>query len=330
MTSGLEFAGREMPGAKGAKGGKSAAIWAVMSAALRRALRWGWLGVVVAGVLIAVFAGPKGQPKAQPSAAEAPVLAADEALGAAMRSGDNAVARRLLSLQFSFIDADGKIHARRDFLANLKGVAAAPASDARVRSFGLLAMVTGHRKSAHDSDVFFLDVWAKQKGAWRVLVMQDVAIAAADTPAVAATAPAVQAKPYECKNPCQAIPYRVRSPAEQDIINAFQAIEKAVITHDADEWGKHVADDFVLYESGRTPVPRSGRIGMIERQKESNAAVTVGEVETMRLSVYGDGAAMIASHVMPDHSSPPYRAVRVWVKRNGQWQMAISAHTDIK
>jgi hypothetical protein len=59
-------------------------------------------------------------------------------------------------------------------------------------------------------------------------------------------------------------------------------------------------------------------------------AVKVGEVEAMRLSVYGDAAAMTASHVMPDNSRPPYRTTRVWVKRNGQWQMAISVQTDVK
>ena len=30
---------------------------------------------------------------------------------------------------------------------------------------------------------------------------------------------------------------------------------------------------------------------------------------------------MITTHVLPDNSRPPYRAARVWVKRNGQWQM---------
>jgi hypothetical protein len=310
--------------------GKSAAI----SAALHRVMQWGWLGALVAGVLVAVFAETKAQPKAPPSAGDdAPVLAADSALGEAMRAGDKAVARRLLSLQFTFVDADGRIHVRKDFLADLKGgaaAAAAPASDAKVRLYGLLAMVTGHRQSAPNRGAFFLDIWVKQKGTWRALLIQDVAIAAADAPPAAAAAPGSETKHNDCKNPCQAIPYRVRSPAEQDVINAFQAIEKAVIAHDAGEWGKHVADEFVRYRTGQTPVPKSGRLAMIERQKESNAAVTVGEVETMRLSVYGDGAAMIASQIVPDNSRPAYRAARVWVKRNGQWQMAISAQTDIK
>jgi hypothetical protein len=69
---------------------------------------------------------------------------------------------------------------------------------------------------------------------------------------------------------------------------------------------------------------------MIERQRESNASVTVGEVQTLRLAVYGDSAVMIATAAAPDPSRPPYRAARVWAKRNGQWQMAISAHTDVK
>ena len=50
----------------------------------------------------------------------------------------------------------------------------------------------------------------------------------------------------------------------------------------------------------------------------------------MRLAVYDDGAAMIATHVLPDNSRPPYRAARVWVKRNGQWQMVISVQTEVK
>jgi Domain of unknown function (DUF4440) len=292
----------------------------------RAAQRWA-VGAVVAGGLIAILADLRAQPA---PVEDAQLLAADGALGDAMRGGDKAAARRLLSLQFSFVDANGKIHGRKDFLADLKAVAPAPASDAKAKVYGLVAIVTGHRKSADGGDVFFLDVWAKQKRTWRALIMQDVALAAADAPPAAAAVQQADAKPSECKNPCLAIPYRVRSPAEQDIINSFQALEKAVIAHDADEWSKHAADEFVLYGSGRLPIPKSGRIATIKRQRDSNTAVTVGEVESMRLAAYGDGAAMIATHVMPDNSRPPYRAARVWVKRNGQWQMAISVQTNVK
>jgi hypothetical protein len=293
---------------------------------MRSAMQRWWLGVLVVGVLVAILAELRAQPA--PSE-EAAVLAADQALGAAMRGGETSVARKLLSLQFSYVDADGKIHERKDCLADLKNLAATPVADPAVKIYGHVGMVTGHRKSTDGREVFFLDIWAKQKRAWRALASQDVVPAAGETPRPA-PAPAAAATPYDCKNPCQSIPYRVRSPAEQDIVNSFQAIEKAAIGHNADDWAKHVADEFVLYGSARAPIPKSGRVAAINRQKESNIAVMVGEVEAMRLSVYDDGAAMIASHVMPDNSRPPYRAARVWVKRNGQWQMAISVQTDVK
>jgi hypothetical protein len=50
----------------------------------------------------------------------------------------------------------------------------------------------------------------------------------------------------------------------------------------------------------------------------------------LRLAVYDDGAAMIATQVAPDNARPPYRAARVWVKRNGQWLMAISVQTSVE
>jgi hypothetical protein len=38
---------------------------------------------------------------------------------------------------------------------------------------------------------------------------------------------------------------------------------------------------------------------------------------------------MRADHVMPGNRRPPYRATRVWVKRDGHWQMALSQQTTI-
>jgi Domain of unknown function (DUF4440) len=304
--------------------GKSAA----MSAAVRPAVRYGGLVALVAGVMSAAFMLPKAQPKAQPVAGDAAVFAADAALGDAMRAGDKAAARRLLALQFSQVDADGAIHKRKEFLADLKRVAPSPARDVQIRSFGLVAAVTGRHKSTRDADVFFIDIWVKQKGAWRALLMQDVPIADGDGPVAAMSAPVAEAQPYACDNPCKTIPYRVRSAAEQEVIAAFQSIKTAVVARNANDWAMHVADDFVGYASDLAPVAKAGRIAMIERQKESDATVRVGEVETMRLAVYGDGAVMRATDV--DQGRPPYRSAHVFMKRDGQWLMALSAHTDVK
>ena len=254
------------------------------------------------------------------------VLAADNALGAAMRSGDRMAARRLLTLQFTFVDADGKIHPRREFLGDLKKVAARPATDIKVRNFGSLAMMTGKHTSAQGADVFFLDIWVKQKGAWRALLMQDVPIRAGEDAAALRPIPVADMGAHACDNPCNTIPYRVRSAAELDVARTYQTITKAVAAHDAGAWAKHVADEFVAYAS-RAPLARSSRIAAIE-DRDDDGAVRVGEVKTMRLSVYGDGAVMVATEA--NGPQPPYRAARVFVKRDGRWLMAATAQTDLK
>lgn len=300
-----------------------------MRVATRRVLQRCWLGVLVAAAL-----GAAAQPRAQPAPGEDTlVLAADATLADAVRSGDKSVARRLLSLQFSAVDETGKVHERKEFLNGLKEVAASAANDAEVKIYGRVAMVTGHRKSALGSEVFFLDIWAKQKGSWRALVAQDVVLAAPGAPADAELDPQLlrdAAKFVDCKNPCETIPYRVRSPAEQDIINTFQAIEKATFTRNPAEYAKHVADEFMHYRSGSPPISKSERVAFIEDQKTQNIPAILPAIQTMRLWVYGDGAAMVSADGGPDDTVPLSRTARVWVRRNGQWQMAISVQTDIK
>jgi hypothetical protein len=297
--------------------------------------RW-ILGALGAIVLIAVVVESRAQQA--PSGDEGSVLAADESLGAAMRAGDKSITRRTLSLQFSFVDENGKVYDRRNFLAGLKDLAAAPASDVKVTIYGRIGMVTGHRKSAHDNEVFFLDIWAKQKGTWRALVAQDVMLAAS-SPATVADPDKRRAfenelrelaKSFDCHNPCETIPYRVRSPAEQEIVNAFQAIEKALFVRDAAEYEKHVAVEFMHYESDYPPEPESERIAAIEEGKRENIPAIITAVQSMRLWVYDDGAAMISANGAPDDTEPLRHLARVWVKRNGQWQMAISVQTDVK
>jgi Domain of unknown function (DUF4440) len=238
------------------------------------------------------------------------------------------MARRLLSLQFSYTDESGRAYSRRDFLADLKNLAGMPAGDPKLTMYGLLATVTGNRKSGDGNTAFFLDIWVKQKGAWRALARQNVVLADGEGSAAAFSRDA--GKATECSNPCQNMPYRVRSPAEQDVLNAFLAIEKASIAHDAQEWSKHVADEFMLYRSGYAPIDKAARVAAIERQKRAGDPVTVGEIQSVRLSVYGDAAAMITTQTVPDNSRPPYRAARVWVRRNGQWLLTVGAQTDIQ
>jgi Domain of unknown function (DUF4440) len=308
------------------------------AASLRPTGRWLWFVALIIAVLIVAFVAPKAQPKAPPPAVdEAAVRGADAALANAMRAGNRSVARRLLALQFAFVDAAGRLYVRKDFLRDLKAVAAPPATDVKVRSYGRMVLITGRRLSPQNGDVFFLDVWARQKGAWRALLSQEVATAATDASAVTGLAvaaggssPAVGPQTAVCENPCRSVPYRVRSASEQSVIATFQSLEKAIVDHDAIEYARRVGDEFVVYRSGRPPVGKFERIATIKRQRENQVAVTVGAVESMRLAVYGDAAAMTTEDVPPDRLRPRYRTARLWVKRAGNWLLAISLQTDVK
>jgi len=288
----------------------------------RRAVRRFALALLAASLVAHIV-------RTRAQSAEEFVAAADRALGDALRAGDRTVARKLLALQFTYTDEAGRAYSRHEFLADLKNLSAAKAGDPKVTMYGLLATVTGERKSAEGNAVFFLDIWVKQKGAWRALARHNVVVADDAAPAASASS-RDDGKANECTNPCQTTPYRVRSPAEQDVLNSFLAFEKASIAHDAQEWSKHVTEDFVLYRSGYPPSDKAARIVAIEQQKQAGAPGTVGAIQAVRLSVYGDAAAMITTQMVLDNSRPPYRAARVWVKRNGQWLMTVSVQTDIQ
>ena len=284
--------------------------------ASRRAVRRLALALLAASLVTAHIVRTRAQ------SAEESVAAADRALADALRAGDRTIARKLLSLQFGYTDDAGRAYSRHEFLADLKNLSAATAGDPKLTMYGLLATVTGERQAADGNTAFFIDIWAKQKGAWRALARHNVVIADGAAPA---------ASSRDDSNAIgQTMPYRVRSPAEQDVLNSFLAVEKASIAHDAQEWSKHVADEFMLYRSGYAPIDKAARIAAIERQKQAGNPVTVGEIQAVRLSVYGDAAAMITTQMVPDNSRPPYRAARVWVRRNGQWLMTISVQTDIQ
>ena len=236
---------------------------------MRSAMQRWWLGIFVAAVLIAVLVKSKAPPA--PSE-DALVLEVDQALGAAMRADDKSIARKLLSLQFTFVDANGKNRERKDFLADLKTAAAAPPSDPVVKLYGRIGMVTGHRKSADGRDVFFLDIWAKQKRAWRALVSPEVVLAATDTPRPAPARPGAATAPYDCRK-------SLSDGALQSAL-ACRAGHRQFIPVDRE--GRHRSRCRRMGEAHRRRVralrqrPRadcqSGRIATINRQKENDTA----------------------------------------------------------
>jgi ketosteroid isomerase-like protein len=269
----------------------------------------------------------------EPSGREA-VLTAAEKLAAAIRGGDKAAAEKLLARDFAFIDASGSVHPRRDVLANLKPGPDSPSPRVKVKTYGRVALVTGASKSGQGrqrNDLFGLDVWVNGTDGWKALLHHNNVLAPPDaSPMHPASQPrSAGAAPPECRNPLQVVPYQPKSQAEREVIKAFQIMETAVTHNDPDEWAKHVADEFTVYRTNQRPTTKAARIGFIETQQQINAETFVAEIEWMKLWVFGDTVVMRADHVMPGDRRPPYRATRIWVKRDGRWQMAVSQQTTI-
>ena len=262
------------------------------------------------------------------------VLSAAQKLAEAIRRGNKTAADKLLARTFTFIDAGGKQHSRRSVLAQLKAAPDSAAARVKVRTYGRVAIITGAAKSAQArqrNDLFAVDVWVNGADGWKALIHHNNVLA---RPEALAEHPAAQprparAKPPDCTNPCAFVPYQPKSQAERDIITAFQTLERAVTRNDADEWVKHVADEFVVYRTGQQPTDKALRVDFINRQRAVNGETFVAEVKWMKLWVLGDAAVMRADHVMPGDRRPPYRATGVWMKRGDRWQMVLSQQTTI-
>lgn len=280
---------------------------------------------------------PARPPARKPrSATEASgVMTIAKRLQASVRVADVAAADKLLARDFSFIDAAGQVHSRRSVLESLKASPRGAGTQLKLRDYGRVSTITGSYKSAQAgerNDLFALDVWVQQTDGWRALIHHNNVLARLDAPAAHAEAAPrpPDAPPPRCDNPLEAVPYRPKSQAERDIIAAFQALERAVTRNDPDEWSKYVADEFVVTRTRQHPTHKAARMAFMASQRAINAETFVAEVTALKFWVLGDAAVMRADHVMPGNRRPPYRATRIWIKRDGRWQMAMSQQTTIQ
>ena len=262
----------------------------------------------------------------------AALMATGKRLGAAFKTHDTATVRKLTHPRYSHVDIDGQYHDKPEVLRNLDTlVSGGRETSTKITSFGRVAMITGLNQSAGKPDVLSLHIWVKDKPGWQLLISHNNVIAprGASKPHHAPVPRPADAPPPDCRNPLVTIPFKPKSPAERAVIKAFQTMEKAVVHNDPKEWVKWVADGFVVYRTGQHPTTKAGRVAHITAQRKVNAETWIAEIRWMELRVYGNATVMHADHVMPGNRRPPYRATRIWVKRGGRWQMAVSQQTTI-
>jgi len=284
----------------------------------------------LAGV-VALAAGTAGQKVAfAAEGSRTSVLKSDQALQSALEKKDAKAVEILLDSQFTWTNESGKTRKTTQFLKDVSS----GAGDGEMRytivqanDYGQLAVVTGNGKHVGQGDEFFARVWVKQNGEWRLLTHQS-------TPVVAKSASGSASGPVnnagsqpDCDNPCKNLPVSPKTPAEQDVFSAYQAVETAVTSHDAKTWAYHVADEFVGIGRQYTGLPdtkaaRVGQIGVVTNR------VVLPKMLRGEAFVFGNAAIILADH--QPVGEPPYHVIRVWVNRNGRWQLFHRQETTIR
>jgi hypothetical protein len=249
------------------------------------------------------------------------VAEADRTLLRAIRAGDAKAAEPLIDRRFTATDTAGRIRNKQELLHSLANPPAnGDSRDLTVRRYSRVAAVTGSI-AAPAGEVVFVRVYVKRRAGWKAIAFHD---SAAVGDAVAASDPPADAR--ACDNPCRSIPYKPRERVEQEIVAAFQAAASAVVGNDATEWVKHVTDDFVAYRSN---APSGSKAAVPPgRLRPAGGAMAVGELQGMKLWVFGDAAVMTADEVAAG-ARVPSRATRIFVRRDGRWQMSLSQQTTV-
>jgi len=258
-------------------------------------------------------------------------LQADQALQQYLKKKDAKSAGTLLDQEFSWTNEQGQTRRKTQFLKD--AVAGSTDSDTeymdtKAREYGQLAVVTGTSVLKNKDRTFFARVWVKRPGGWLLLTHQDTAIVAKDAPSPQPPAAgSSQTAATDCDNPCRTLPYKPIEPGKAAVVKAYQDVETAVTSHDAKTWADHVADEFVGI--GRrytgTPDTKAGRVGQIGIVSNR---VVLPKMLWGEAYVFGDAAIIIADH--QPIGEPPYRVIRVWVNRDGRWQLFHRQETTIQ
>jgi hypothetical protein len=234
------------------------------------------------------------------------VLDADRALVIALSTGD----AHLLDEDLTWVDANGRVYDKTQVIAQRP----APLLDdgeLDVHRYGPLATVRAEHGKQH-----VLRIWVERDGGWRLIVWHEVSQEGLSAP----HGPGRK----ELDNPCFTLPYAPRDAHERDCIAAWQRLERAVMRHDPDEWAWHVADEFIVVGAARRH-SKADRHKVIEEQRRTDAASAPSPLVFARLDRFGDAMLMRCEHQPFDGKAA--RVTRVFVRRDGLWQMAVSFQT---
>ena len=222
----------------------------------------------------------------------------------------------VLDAEFIWIDSNGKRLSRAAVLRDLPAVAN-PEVEIQVRRYATVAVVR-----ASLGKVNVLRVWLKQSIGWRALLYEEVTqVEKSESPG---------GSPKEgCINPCRTIPYQPETQSEKEAIASWQEVMKAMAENDAGSYGPLIADEFTATDTYHDrPYTKADRLVQISKQKESGERSSPPELSAAQMFDFGETVMMVAREQRPGAKS--YFNTRMWVNRDGRWQMLFSFNTRIE
>jgi hypothetical protein len=284
----------------------------------------------IGAICLAAWAANQAITFAADAGGDAAVLQADTALQIAFKKKDAKAVGALLDQQFSWTNDSGQSVASAQFL---KDAAAGTAvgdteyNDVKARDYGQLAIVTGVGKRTGHEGAFFARIWVKRSTGWALLTHQDTPILAKGSASLHVAPAKGPASASDCENPCRSLPITPKTAEQKALLKDYQAVETGVATHDDKMWAYRIADEFVGIGRRYVGVPdtkaaRVGQIGITTNR------VVVPKMLWGEAYVFGDAAIIIADHLPA--GEPPYHVIRVWVNRDGRWQLFHRQETTIK
>ena len=272
------------------------------------------LGMVFAGILVLTSLTSPAR-----AADEQSVLQADREFVQAAAKGDTATVGRIIDADFTWTDADGKTRTRAEVVDSLPTPALGNESGVQLKqhTYSQVGAVMSGRDKTH-----VLRLWVHRPAGWRLLVYHEVILGRQ-------TAGPSGSGVKDCENPCKTVPYKPRNEAEQGIMASWQALETGVTNHDSAAWATHVAEEFVMLGSSNDhPLSKADRMATLNLQKQTGFPSAPAPLVSAQMFDFGDAAVMTCQH--QPYSGKPVHVSRLWIKRNGQWVMAISYQTTMQ
>ncbi len=254
---------------------------------------------------------------AQPlvAAAHGAVTQADTALLRALASRDRTAVAAMLDPEFTWIDSQGKSQNRASVLRNFPSPANA-SEQRQVREYGKAAVVRADRGQMH-----VLRIWVQRPEGWRALLYQEVLqVTKSEAPGPGST---------DCENPCRSIPFTPQTANQKAAIASWQGVMRAMASNDSDAYARLIADEFTATDTHHTrPFSKPDRLAQIQKLKQTGAHSAPPPLVSARMFDWGETVMMIAREQRPH--GKPYFNTRMWVNREGRWQMLFSFNTRIE